>query len=184
MQQVLLRENKIGRNQEHFWIVGLDNQNKILFIELVGLGQANRVNTNPPEVFRMGIYKMAVKVILVHNHPSGNLTPSQADQDVTDRMLKVGQLIDIEVLDHLVISETGFMSFADEGIMDKLRKSGLFEIVEREKAELKEWQLRMEQERGEQRKALEIAKKLKESGMDEKEIKKMTGLRLTDIREL
>ena len=102
MQQILLRENKIRRNQEHFWVVGLDNQNKILFIELIGLGQVNRVEANPPDVFRMGIYKLAVSMILVHNHPSGNITPSQADKDFTDRMLKVGKLININVLDHLV----------------------------------------------------------------------------------
>src|SRR5690606_40012143 len=71
MQQVLLRENKIRRNQEHFWVVGLNNKNKILFIELISLGAVNSVQVNPPEVFRMAIYKMAVKMILVHNHPSG-----------------------------------------------------------------------------------------------------------------
>ncbi|MEP2510515.1 MAG: JAB domain-containing protein [Reichenbachiella sp.] len=79
MQQVLLRENKIRRNQEHFWIVGLDNSQKILFIELIGLGAVNRVNANPPDVFRMGIYKLAVRMILVHNHPSGTLELSNDD---------------------------------------------------------------------------------------------------------
>ncbi len=78
----MLRENKIGRNQEHFWVIGLDNQNKILFIELIGLGTVNRVNANPSDVFRMGIYKLAVKMILVHNNPSGNLSPSDADINV------------------------------------------------------------------------------------------------------
>ena len=86
MQQILLRENKIGRNQEHFWAIGLDNQNKILFIELIGLGAVNRVNANPPDVFRMGIYKLAVRMILVHNHPSGQLKPSDEDIDFTDKM--------------------------------------------------------------------------------------------------
>tara|TARA_R110000796_G_scaffold252627_1_gene389013 strand:+ start:98622 stop:99242 length:621 start_codon:yes stop_codon:yes gene_type:complete len=184
MQQILLRENKIRRNQEHFWVVGLDNQNKILFIELIGLGQVNRVEANPPDVFRMGIYKLAVSMILVHNHPSGNITPSQADKDFTDRMLKVGKLININVLDHLVITEEGYTSFADEGIIDELKKSGLFEIVERDKMELKEWQLQMEKERGEHEKALVIAKRLKDMDMDEKDIKKATGLKLGEIREL
>lgn len=184
MQQILLRENKIRRNQEHFWVIGLDNSNKILFIELIGLGQVNRVNANPPEVFRMGIYKLAVKMILVHNHPSGQLKPSQADLDVTDRMLKVGKLISINVLDHLIITEESYTSFRDEGIMDKLSKSGLFEVVERDKIEIQEWKLKMEKDKSEQKKALEIAKKLKDSGMDEKIIKKMTGLRLFEIREL
>lgn len=184
MQQILLRENKIRRNQEHFWVIGLDNQNKILFIELIGLGQVNRVNANPPDVFRMGIYKLAVSMILVHNHPSGNLTPSQADKDFTDRMLKVGKLIKIHVLDHLIITEEGYTSFADEGIIEELKKSGLFEVVEREKTELKEWQLQMEKERGEHEKAKVIAKKMKKEGYDEKVIKKLTGLRLSEIREL
>ena len=108
MQQVLLRENKIRRNQEHFWVVGLDNQQKILFIELVALGAVNRVNANPPDVFRMGIYKLAVSIILVHNHPSGNLTPSTSDKQFTDKMLKVSELVNIKIVDHLIISETGF----------------------------------------------------------------------------
>lgn len=184
MQQILLRENKIRRNQEHFWVIGLDNANKILFIELIGLGQVNRVNANPPDVFRMGIYKLAVRMILVHNHPSGNLKPSKADLDFTDRLLKVGKLISIEVLDHLVITEESYTSFSEEGILDELKKSGLFEVVERDKIEIKEWQLKMEKDRGEHEGKLFIARKMKNEGYDEKTIKKLTGLRLGEIREL
>lgn len=184
MQQILMRENKIRRNQEHFWVIGLDNQHKILFIELIGLGRVNRVSANPPDVFRMGIYKLAVSMILVHNHPSGNLTPSQADKDFTDRLLKVGKLINIEVIDHLIITEESYTSFADKGIMEQLRKSGLFEIVNREKAKMQEWKIEHEKKRNEREGKKAVAKKLKESGMDEKEIKKMTGLRLGEIREL
>lgn len=83
-------------------------------------------------------------MVLVHNHPSGNLEPSQADKDFTDRLLKVGQLINIEVLDHLIITEESFTSFANEGIIKELKKSGLYEIVDREKAHIKEWQLQSE----------------------------------------
>src|SRR5215212_2264489 len=71
MQQILLRENKVRRNQEHFWIIGLNNVNKILFIELVALGASNRLMVAPPEVFRIAIDKLAIKIVLVHNHPSG-----------------------------------------------------------------------------------------------------------------
>jgi len=184
MQQILMRENKIRRNQEHFWVIGLDNANKILFIELIGLGQVNRVNANPPDVFRMGIYKLAVRMILVHNHPSGNIKPSKADLDFTDRLLKVGKLISIEVLDHLVITEESYTSFSEEGIIDKLKKSGLYEVVERDKVEMQEWKLKQEKEMSEREGKKSVAKKLKESGMDEKEIKTMTGLRLGEIREL
>ncbi|MEX0363400.1 MAG: JAB domain-containing protein, partial [Allomuricauda sp.] len=105
MQQILLRENKIRRNQEHFWVVGLNGKNKIQFIELIALGAVNRVNVDPPDVFRMAIYKLATKVIFVHNHPSGSVEISKGDQEVTDRLFKVGKLINIEVADHLIITE-------------------------------------------------------------------------------
>ncbi len=181
MQQVLLRENKIRRNQEHFWAVGLDNANKNLFIELIGLGAVNRVNANPPDIFRMGIYKLAVKMILVHNHPSGNLTPSKADKDFTDRILKVGKLIDIEVVDHLIISEEKYISFADEGIITEIQNSGLFEIVDREKKDLEEWRIKTEKERSVK---IDIAKKLKDQGVDIDTIKKATNLTKWDIKKL
>ncbi|NER13383.1 DNA repair protein [Leptobacterium flavescens] len=184
MQQVLLRENKIGRNQEHFWVVGLNNDNKVLFAELIGLGAVNRVDANPPDVFRMAIYKLAVKLIMVHNHPSGNLTPSKADKDFTDRMLKVGKLIGIEVIDHLIISEESYTSFATEGIIEELKQSGLYEVVERERKEIQEWKLRMERERAEKEKALEIAQRMKDKGFDSDTIKEITGLRSKDVEGL
>jgi DNA repair protein RadC len=111
MQTILLRENKIRRSQEHFWVIGLNSGNKILFIELVSLGATNRVEIAPAEVFRMAIYKAAVKMILVHNHPSGNVKISEADRDFTDRMIKSGNMLAVEVLDHLVITEESYTSF-------------------------------------------------------------------------
>lgn len=181
MQQVLLRENKIRRNQEHFWVVGLDNENKILFIELIGLGAVNRVNANPPDIFRMGIYKLAVKMILIHNHPSGNIEPSKTDKDFTDKILKVGKLINIEVVDHLIISEEKYTSFADNGIITELQKSGAFEIIDKEKKEFAEWRIKVEQERSVK---LEIATNLKNQGIDIDTIKKATGLTKWDIKKL
>ena len=184
MQQVLLRENKIRRSQEHFWVVGLDKHDKILFIELIGLGANNRVGADPPDVFRMAIYKLAVKTVMVHNHPTGTLEPSQADIDFTDRLLKVGKLINIEVADHLIISEKDYLSFEDEGLMEQIRNSGLFEIVKRDQLEIKEWKMKLELERVEHEKAMAIAKKMLEDGVDMDTIKKYTGLRKWDIRKL
>ena len=184
MQQVLLRENKIRRNQEHFWVVGLNNKNKILFIELVSLGSNNMAAVAAPEVFRMGIYKLAVKMILVHNHPSGETEPSDGDKDFTDKMMKAGQIINIEVIDHLVISDEKYYSFQDHLIMDDLRKSGLYELVEREKAEMKAVREKALKEAAEFKKAEEIAKKMKAKGYDEDLIKELTGLSKSDIKEL
>lgn len=181
MQQVLLRENKIRRNQEHFWVVGLNHNNKILFVELIGLGASNRVNADPPDVFRMAIYKLASKLILVHNHPSGTHEVTDADITFTDHMLKVGKLIKVEVLDHLVITETHYTSFADQGVMDELQKSGLFEIMGPEKQELEQFKIDTEKKRAEKEKAISIAKSLKASGMSDEDIKKHTGLSLKVI---
>ncbi|HET6996266.1 MAG TPA: JAB domain-containing protein [Chitinophagaceae bacterium] len=117
MQQVLLRENKIRRAQEHFWIVGLDNKNKILFIELIALGAQNRLDAAPPDIFRMAIYKLATKVIFVHNHPSGDVNPGRSDKKTTERLIEAGELLNISVVDHLIISETKYVSFLDKKVI-------------------------------------------------------------------
>jgi len=184
MQQILLRENKIRRNQEHFWVVGLDNEHKVLFIELIGLGAVNRVNADPPDVFRMAIYKLAVKMILVHNHPSGSIDISQGDNEFTDRMLKVGKLINIEIIDHLIITEETYVSLADMGIIDKLKKSGMFEIMGPEKKELEQWKIETEKKRAEKQKAMDIARKMKDDGVEIDTIKKYTGLTSSAIKKL
>ena len=181
MQQVLLREHKIRRNQEHFWVVGLNNNNKILFIELVGLGAVNRVNANPPDIFRMGIYKLAVQMILVHNHPSSHIKPSDADIQFTVRIIKVGKLINIEVIDHLIISEEKYTSFADKGIIKELQHSGAFEIVDKEKRAIEEWRIKTEKERAVK---IEIARKMINDGIEIDIVKKYTSLSKSEIKSL
>jgi len=123
LRQILLRENKMGQNREHFWVVGLSTDQRILFIELASLGSVKEAIVNPSEIFQFAIQKLAVKIILVHNHPSGNLNPSAADEDITDRLIQAGKLVEKEVLDHLIISPEGYFSFEKEGVMDSLRKS-------------------------------------------------------------
>jgi DNA repair protein RadC len=184
MQQILKRENKLGRSQEHFWVVGLNNANKILFIELIALGRQNRVMANPPDVFRMAIYKLALKMILVHNHPSGELIPSQADIAITDRLLKSGELLNVDVLDHLIISEKSYMSFADTGIMGRLKKSDSWRVVGKDETELKEMKAEMEIEKATKQTSVAIAKALKLKGVDEKIIKETTKLSLGEIKKL
>lgn len=177
MQQVLLRENKIRRSQEHFWAVGLNNQNKILFVELISLGAANRVQIAPPEVFRMAIYKLAVKMILIHNHPGNSLAISEADVDLTARMIKAGQLINIDVIDHLIITERKFSSFDDKGLIRKLKNSPLYELLDQEKKQVLELNLKAEHNR-------KIATSLKKSGVEEKVIQKATGMSKAEIKKL
>ncbi|WP_298423265.1 JAB domain-containing protein [uncultured Kordia sp.] len=183
MQQILLRQNKIRRAQEHFWVVGLSTDNTILFIELIAIGAQNRVNVNPPDVFRMGIYKLAVKMIMVHNHPSGNLRISNGDKDFADRLLKVGKLINIDVVDNMIITESGFTSFEDKGIMEQLRKNGLYKVVDRESEAMKALELEFEKKRADKAGRMDIARKMKADGVDMDTIKKYTGLYVRDIKK-
>ncbi|WP_306350187.1 JAB domain-containing protein [Flavobacterium sp. '19STA2R22 D10 B1'] len=184
MQEILMRENKLRRAQEHFWAIGIDDQNRILFIELISLGSRNRVNVDPPQMFRMGIYKLATKMILVHNHPSGNLKPSDADKNFTDRMLKAGRLLLIEVIDHMIISETGYCSFEELGFMNEFRNNGLYELIDQNQLDLNKARALIEKENILRDNNVEIAKKLKGLGMDNASIKKATGLSLADIKAI
>lgn len=123
MQKILLRADRIDQNREHFWIVGLAQNNRILFIELIGLGSVNATIAEPMDVFSFALQKRAVKVVLVHNHPSGDLKPSEADKDTTDNLIQAGRIVRTEVYDHLIITERSYYSFNDSGLMDTLRKS-------------------------------------------------------------
>ncbi|MCK7560215.1 JAB domain-containing protein [Chitinophaga sedimenti] len=123
MRMVLQREQKIDRNREHLWVIGLAADNTILLVELVSMGSVTRTIAEPMEIFSLALQKRCVKIILVHNHPSGSLKPSVADKDTTDRMIQVGRIVDVPVLDHCIISDQGYFSFAEDGLMDDLSKS-------------------------------------------------------------
>ena len=80
-------------------------------------GQAGTI-ADPKIIFNIALENHAASVILTHNHPSGNLKPSQADLELTRKLKSAGQFLDIPVLDHLIITDHGFLSFADEGLLD------------------------------------------------------------------
>ena len=123
MQRVLLRENKIDKEKEHFWIIGMNEAGYILYIELIALGSVKAVNIEPMNVYRVAVMKNATRVIAIHNHPSGRLVPSKADLDITDRLIQVGRILNIALVDHLIISTEAYESFRNMGIMDDLEKS-------------------------------------------------------------
>lgn len=123
MQRVLLRENKIDKEKEHFWIIGMNEAGYILYIELIALGSVKAVNIEPMNVYRVAVMKNATRVIAIHNHPTGRLAPSKADLDITDRLIQVGRILNIALVDHLIISTEAYESFKTMGIMDDLEKS-------------------------------------------------------------
>lgn len=179
MQQVLLRENKIDRNKEHFWIVCLATNNQILLIELISLGTVNQTLVEPMEVFSFALQKRAVKIIMVHNHPSGELSPSQTDIELTDKMLAIGKFINVPVTDHLIITEKSYYSFADSGMLAKIARDTEYDLTFTQ-IELLKKQL----DKAELRKAKEMAKKMLDKKYAIEEIAEITGLSREQIEGL
>jgi DNA repair protein RadC len=102
---------------EEFWILLLNRANRVQDRLQVSSGGIAGTVVDARIVFRRALERKACAMILVHNHPSGNLHPSQADIDLTKKLKAAGQVIDIAVLDHLIISDRGYYSFADEGML-------------------------------------------------------------------
>ena len=104
--------------REHFCVVLLDTKNKVMGVEEISVGSLNTSLVHPREVFRPAIRKACASVILIHNHPSGDPTPSREDLEVTRRLTEAGKLMGIEVLDHLVIGDGKFISFREKGLLN------------------------------------------------------------------
>jgi DNA repair protein RadC len=102
---------------EEFWIIMLNRANRVIGREKISSGGVAGTVVDAKVVFRKAIQRLACALILAHNHPSGNLRPSQSDIDLTKKLIRAGQALDISVLDHLIITHKGFFSFADEGVI-------------------------------------------------------------------
>lgn len=180
MQKILMRENKIERNKEHFWIIGLAQNSRILYIELISIGTINSTPVEPMEVFSIALQKRTVKVILVHNHPSGSVRPSEEDKDITDRLIQVGNIINIQVIDHLIITDKTYNSFSDTGLMYELERSTKYVpkyvLQERIKKEAKEL--------GKQENKLQIAQTLKNKTFPNHLIIELTGITEAEAKKL
>ena len=109
-------KNTIGdKPYEEFWILMLNRANKILRKYPISEGGISGTVVDPKKIFKISLDYHASSIILGHNHPSGLLTPSEADIRITKKLVEAGKLLEISVLDHLIIGDNGFYSFADEG---------------------------------------------------------------------
>ena len=106
-------------DREHFLTVHLDTRNMVLGIETVSIGSLNYSLVHPREVFKAAILMNSASIILVHNHPSGALTPSEEDISLTKRMAEAGRLIGIEVLDHVIVTKDGHLSLKEKRLMSE-----------------------------------------------------------------
>ena len=102
---------------EEFWILLLNRANKVIDKMSISSGGLTGTVADVRMIFNHAIKSQATSIVLSHNHPSGNLSPSQSDIDLTKKMVRAGETLDIKVLDHLIIGENRYYSFADEGMI-------------------------------------------------------------------
>ena len=102
---------------EVFAIVLLNRANKVVHFEIISRGGITGTVADPRIILKLALQHSATSLIICHNHPSGNLQPSHADNEITKRIKQAAELIDIKLLDHLIVSEEGYYSYLDEGMM-------------------------------------------------------------------
>lgn len=102
---------------EVFAVVFLNRSNKINHFEVISKGGLTHTIVDPRVIFKKAVEVDCTSLILCHNHPSGSLKPSRADEELTAKLKEAGKLLDIEVVDHLIVSDEGYYSFADDGLM-------------------------------------------------------------------
>jgi len=105
------------RPYEEFWIILLNRANKVIKKCNISEGGISGTVVDPKKVFKISLDNHACSIILGHNHPSGVVTPSEADCKITKKLLEAGALLEVTVLDHLIIGDGGYYSFADEGTL-------------------------------------------------------------------
>ncbi len=103
--------------KEHFKIALLDTKNQIIVTEEISVGTLNSSIVHPRDVFKVAIKRNANSIILIHNHPSGNPIPSNEDINITNRLVEVGKLIGIKVLDHIIIGDKKYISFKEKNLI-------------------------------------------------------------------
>ena len=104
-------------DREKFIALLLDTKNHVVAANTVSIGTVNASLVHPREIFKVALLCNASAVILAHNHPSGNPTPSSEDIDITNRLKKAGEILGIEVLDHIIIGDNTWTSFKEKGLI-------------------------------------------------------------------
>ncbi len=113
----LLKEKFENLQHEEFYVIYLSRANEIISLNQLSKGGVAGTVVDTRLIFKHGVSCLASGLILAHNHPSGNLTPSEEDLKLTKKIKEVGQLMDIQVLDHLIFGQESYLSFADEGLI-------------------------------------------------------------------
>jgi len=99
-----------GKKKEHFWVICLDTRNRLINCKPVSIGSLDTSIVHPREVFKEAVSSSAASVIFVHNHPSGDPEPSKEDIELTKRLVKAGEIVGIDVLDHIIVCDKSYLS--------------------------------------------------------------------------
>jgi DNA repair protein RadC len=110
-QDLLKLEDEIDQQKEHFYVMHLDGRQQINIVELVVLGTLTHAMIHPRETFRRAVAEDSNSIIIAHNHPSGDATPSDDDIMTTRKLHEAGEILGIPLLDHIIFTETDFYSF-------------------------------------------------------------------------
>jgi len=113
----LLAPNFLDLPHEEFWIVMLNRANKVIEKMLISQGGLSGTVADPKIIFKAAVSHQAVNVILAHNHPSGNLKPSDADINLTKKLVAGAKILDLAIIDHVIFTDKGYFSFADECLL-------------------------------------------------------------------
>ncbi|MDN5247322.1 MAG: JAB domain-containing protein [Candidatus Cardinium sp.] len=214
MQHIITRDKDINLTKEHFWTIALDIKKIIVNIELLGIGTSYRVLVPLKDIFYIPYQKQAATLILIHNHPSGRLGASQADLDLTDNVMRIGEIMGIQVIDHLILGghrgkTNHYYSFKDQHIMEGLQLSTKYLLKPEAEALLMEHitqlhniidlqkennnlifkqgekiGIKIGEEQGKIKGKLEIVKVMLDQGFSIENIMRYTGLSESDIQQV
>ena len=107
----------VTRAQEYFLVISLNGAHEVIKTEIISIGILNKTLIHPREVFTDAIGDKAASIIISHNHPSGDLTPSREDIEVTKRLVKAGEILGISILDHVIFSDIDYYSFTENALI-------------------------------------------------------------------
>ena len=104
--------------QEHFIVLCLNTKNEIIARKTISIGTLDQAIVHPRDVFRFAIKNNAARIIAVHNHPSGNPEPSENDKTVTKRLIRSGDILGVEILDHIIVGNDSYVSLRERGLFE------------------------------------------------------------------
>lgn len=107
----------VDRDKEHFFCFQLDTRSRVKVMELVSIGLINASLVHPREVFTRAVLYRSVKVVVAHNHPSANAEPSDADLEITRKLVAAGKILGIELVDHIIYTPGKYFSFREHGLI-------------------------------------------------------------------